>query len=209
MNSKTPLLAIALFAWTAAGVDATAGEPLRPHLETRHGARQLIVDGKPFLILGGELHNSSSSSRDYMKPIWPRLAEKRLNTVVGAVCWELIEPEEGKFDFTSADNFIEDARENRMRVVFLWFASWKNGVSSYMPYWVKTNAQRFPWVKNSAGKTLDILSTFSDGSFDEATQRDGVWAPGRRLNGDETDHNRRWQSIRSFGIYRHTVFQRN
>jgi beta-galactosidase GanA len=204
---KTLSLALA-FATTSVFAGA-ASDLSRPHLETRHGARQLIVDGKPFLVLGGELRNSSSSSREYMKRIWPQLVEKRLNTVVGAVTWELIEPEEGKFDFTSVDNFIEDARANRLHIVFLWFASWKNGLSSYPPFWVKTNPQRFPWVKNSAGKTLDILSTFSDGSFDEATQRDGVWAPGRRLNGDETDHNRRWQSIRSFGIYRHTVFQRN
>jgi hypothetical protein len=47
------------------------------------------------------------------------------------------------------------------------------------------------------------------GSFDETAQRDGHWVPGRRLNGDETDHNRRWQNMRSFGIYRYRVFQRD
>jgi beta-galactosidase GanA len=150
----------------ALAASAAASDLSRPHLENRHGVRQLVVDGKPFLILGGELHNSSSSSREYMKRVWPQLVEKKLNTVVGAVCWELIEPEEGKFDFTSVDQFIEDARESHMRVVFLWFASWKNGLSSYPPYWVKTNPRRFPWVKNSAGKTLDILSTFSDATRD-------------------------------------------
>jgi hypothetical protein len=164
MKSSSRVVAAALLLTLAAS--ASPSELSWPHLETRHGVRQLVVDGKPFLILGGELRNSSSSSRDYMRRVWPQLVEKRLNTVVGAVTWELIEPEEGKFDFTSVDNFIEDARENHLHVVFLWFASWKNGLSSYPPYWVKTNPQRFPWVKNSAGKTLDILSTFSDATRD-------------------------------------------
>jgi hypothetical protein len=31
---------------------------------------------------------------------------------------------------------------------------------------MKTNPQRFPWVKNRAGKTLDILSTFGDATRD-------------------------------------------
>ena len=94
---------------------------------------QLIVDGKPFLILGGELHNSSSSSLDYMKPIWLKLAGMGLNTVVTPLSWELIEPNEGAFDFTLVDGLLAQAREEHERVVFLWLASWKNGMSSYAP----------------------------------------------------------------------------
>ncbi|MGH7991138.1 MAG: beta-galactosidase [Limisphaerales bacterium] len=111
-----------------------AGEPSRPHLETRHGVRQLVVDGKPFLILGGELHNSSSSSSNYMATVWPRLVEQHLNTVLAAVSWELIEPEEGKFDFSTVDSLIAGARQHQMHLVLLWFGSWKNGQSSYAPY---------------------------------------------------------------------------
>lgn len=161
MKKILSAIAIAICASTFAASQNSA-----PHLETRHRVRQLVVDGKPFLILGGELRNSSSSSREYMKRVWPQLVEKKLNTVLGAVSWELIEPEEGKFNFTSVDSFIEDARQNHMKVVFLWFGSWKNGLSSYQPYWVKANPQRFPWVKNQAGKTLDILSTFADSTRD-------------------------------------------
>jgi len=133
-----------------------------PHLEKKGTATQLIVDGRPFLILGGELHNSSSSSLAYMKPIWPKLAKMNLNTVLTPVSWELIEPAEGKFDFTLVDGLIRGARQNNLHLVFLWFGSWKNSMSSYAPAWVKTDSQRFPRAKSSEGKSLQILSPFSD-----------------------------------------------
>ena len=104
-----------------------------PHLQTQGTATQLIVDGKPLLMLAGELHNSSASSLQYMKPIWPRLAAMHLNTVLATVSWELIEPEEGRFDFTLVDGLIQDARSHNLHLVFLWFGSWKNGMSSYIP----------------------------------------------------------------------------
>jgi GH35 family endo-1,4-beta-xylanase len=113
MTLKTNLLAICVAlaaAHLASPETAQAAADLsRPHLETRHGARQLVVDGKPFLILAGELHNSSSSSREYMKAIWPQLAQRNLNTVLAVVTWELIEPQEGRFDFTSVDDCIPEA----------------------------------------------------------------------------------------------------
>src|SRR5688572_211318 len=62
-----------------------------PHLRKQGAATQLIVDGAPFLVLGGELGNSSSSSLEYMRPIWPKLAALNLNTVLVPVYWELIE----------------------------------------------------------------------------------------------------------------------
>ena len=133
-----------------------------PHLEKRGSAIQLIVDGKPFLILGGELHNSSSSSIAYMKPIWPQLLGLHLNTVLAPVSWELIEPEEGKFDFTTVDGLIDDARKNNLRLVFLWFGSWKNTYSSYVPEWIKRNTERFPRVQMSDGRGTERLSPFAD-----------------------------------------------
>lgn len=130
-----------------------------PHLETHGSVQQLVIDGKPFLILGGELHNSSSSSLDYMKPIWPKLAAMNLNTVVTPLSWELIEPEEGKYDFSLVDGLLSQARENHERIVFLWLASWKNGMSSYPPVWVKRDTKRYPRVVID-GNEVNILSTF-------------------------------------------------
>jgi hypothetical protein len=133
-----------------------------PHLQKNGHATQLMVDGKPLLVLGGEVRSSDSSSVDYMKPIWPELAAAHLNTVLAPVTWQQIEPEEGRFDFTVLDALLRDARSNNLRLVLLWFGSWKNGVSSYTPVWVEKDPARFPLVQNSSGQFLGVLSTFSE-----------------------------------------------
>lgn len=90
-----------------------------PHLIKSGNSNQLIVNGKPFLILGGELHNSSTSSAAYMQPIWSRMAQKNLNTVIAPVYWELIEPQEGKFNFNLVDSMILGARKQNLHLVIL------------------------------------------------------------------------------------------
>jgi hypothetical protein len=129
-----------------------------PHFEKSSSTTLLIVDGKPFLVLGGELHNSSSTSREYMKKYWPVLQNSGMNTVLAAVEWALVEPEENKFDFTVVDDLIADARAHDLRLILLWFGAWKNGQSHYMPGWVKQDFKRFPRVKAENGKSLEILS---------------------------------------------------
>jgi len=137
-----------------------------PHLRKQGTATQMIVDGKPFLMLAGELRNSSGSSLEYLKPVWPRLAAAHLNTVLTAVYWELLEPKEGQFDFTLVDGAIQGAQENHLKVVFLWFGSWKNGVSSYPPAWVKSDQNRFARVQDKDGKGIETLSTLSTANRD-------------------------------------------
>jgi len=134
----------------------------QPHLEKHGTATQLIVDGKPFLVLAGELANTASSSLEYMKPVWPLLVKVNLNTVLTGMAWAWIEPEEGKFDFNVVDGLIQEARRNNLHIVFLWFASWKNGISSFAPAWVKANQDRFPRVQIKSGQSIEVLSTLSE-----------------------------------------------
>ena len=132
-----------------------------PHLERRGHATQLIVDGKPFLILGGELGNSTASNGEAMKGVWPKLQAMHLNTVLAPAYWELIEPREGQFDFASVDGLIGDARAHDKHLVLLWFGTWKNSMSSYVPSWAKRDTQRFARTKGSDGRAQEIISASS------------------------------------------------
>ncbi len=130
-----------------------------PHLRTQGTAKQLIVDGQPFLVRGGELGNSSGEP-DFLRPSWPKLKAMNLNAVVAPVYWDVIEPQEGKFDFALVDGLLADARANDMRLVLLWFGSWKNSMSCYAPAWVKADATRFPRSQDSMGRGMELLSPF-------------------------------------------------
>jgi hypothetical protein len=143
--------------------------PQIPRLERRGQATQLIVDGAPWLILGGETANTASSDLAYMKTVWPQLARLNLNTVLVAIAWSWVEPAEGVFDFTLIDGLLDGARQNNLRVVFLWFGSWKNGISSFVPAWVKADQQRFPRVQIKGGASIEVLSTLSEANREADT----------------------------------------
>jgi Domain of unknown function (DUF5597)/Beta-galactosidase len=141
-----------------------------PHLEKRGAATQLIVDGKPFLILGGELRGTASSGLGFMDTVWPKMSRLNLNTVLLALGWDWIEPKEGTFDFTLVDGLIAGARKHDKHIVFLWFGSWKNGMSSFAPPWVKADQERFPRVSVQDGQTVEILSQFSRNNLEADTR---------------------------------------
>jgi len=132
-----------------------------PRLVRNDNYFQLLVDDQPYLIFGGELGNSSASSDEYMRPIWPKLKAMNLNTVIAPVYWELIEPAEGKFDFSLLDSLGKNARLNKMKLVLLWFGSWKNSMSCYAPGWVKTNTKRFPRSVDKNGVKQEIITPFN------------------------------------------------
>jgi hypothetical protein len=135
-----------------------------PHLEKQGSATHLVVEGTPFLLISGELHNSTCGGFKYMRPIWNQLAKKNLNSVIASVSWELVEPEAGKFDFALVDSIIAGAKKENLKLVLIWFASWKNGGSIYMPSWIKSDYKKYPRVKDERGNSLEILSTFGNAS---------------------------------------------
>jgi len=131
-----------------------------PQLRKEGNITRLYVDGKPFVMVAGELHNSSSSNLTFLAPIFPKLKEMGLNTVIASIAWEQFEPQEGKFDYTLIDGIISQARENNLKLCILWFASWKNGLSTYTPLWVKKDSKRFFKLKQSNGTTGEVISSF-------------------------------------------------
>lgn len=153
---------LTLFIGILAGSPSFAQDP---HLRGTGASTQLIVDGEPYLMLGGEFGNSTASSLDYMQPIWPKLEQMNVNTVLAPVYWELIEPEEGEFNFRLLDGLLEQARAHDMKLVLLWFGSWKNSMSSYVPEWVKRDQERFPRARRPDGTPMEMLSPFYESNM--------------------------------------------
>jgi beta-galactosidase GanA len=142
---------------------ANAAEPL-PQLVAKDGRHALMVDGAPFLMLAAQAHNSSNYPRALPK-VWAAVKDMHANTLEIPVAWEQIEPQEGKFDFSYVDTLIKQARENKVRLVLLWFATWKNTSPSYAPEWVKFNNQRFPRMLDKDGKSIYCLSPHGEETF--------------------------------------------
>lgn len=166
MSKKSAVIACFCLSVACAGGRTRQPPSEAPHLETQGAATRLIVDGRPFLMLAGELGNSTASDLGYLRKHWPRLQALHLNTVLAPVYWELVEPQEGQFEFALVDGLIEDARAHGLRLVLLWFGSWKNSMSSYAPAWVKRDQERFPRARTSDGRALEILSPFHEANRD-------------------------------------------
>jgi hypothetical protein len=133
-----------------------------PHLARSGTATQLIVGGKPFIMLAGEVHNPNSSSLAFMESMWPHLVSLHLNTVLLPIAWEMIEPQEGEFCFDLVDGLIQAARQHGLKLVPLWFGTWKNGRSTYVPAWVKTDMERFGRLQEVTGQNTSVISSLSE-----------------------------------------------
>jgi hypothetical protein len=133
-----------------------------PHVDkTSNGAYRLMVDGQPYLVLGAQVHNSSGWPEE-LDHAWPLYERLHANTAEIPVYWEVIEPQPGKFDFTSVDRILAGARSHNLRLVLLWFATWKNGEMDYVPQWVKDDTTRFPRMRDRAGDQIRVLSPIGE-----------------------------------------------
>ena len=122
---------------------------------------RIVANGKPMLMIGGELGNSSASTPDDVKRTFSHLHQMGLNTVLVPLSWELIEPQEGAFDMSSLDTILNEARLNELKVVLLWFGAWKNSMSCYAPEWFKRDLKRFPRAHTPEGKPVEEASSLS------------------------------------------------
>jgi beta-galactosidase GanA len=136
-----------------------------PRLVERDGRYALMVDDAPYLILGAQTNNSSNYPA-LLPKVWPVVEKMHANTLVIPVAWEQVEPEEGTFDFSFVDTLITEARKRDLRLVLLWFATWKNNGPNYAPEWVKLDNARFPRVITSDGETLNSLSPLFQSTLD-------------------------------------------
>jgi hypothetical protein len=131
-----------------------------PRLVQKDGRYALLVDGKPYLILGGQIHNSSGWPSE-LPQVWKSMADLHANTVAAPVYWEQLEPQQGHFDFSNVDPIVRGARAHNLHVILLWFGTWKNGNNHYTPSWVKADTKRYPRMIRADGEPIDVLSANS------------------------------------------------
>jgi len=136
-----------------------------PRFVEKDGRSALLVDGQPYLMLGGQVHNSSGWPSE-LPAVWKSLAELHANTVEAPVYWEQMEPQPGQFNWDNVDAIVKGAREHDLHVVLLWFGTWKNGNMHYVPEWIKTDTKRYPRVIRADGEPIDVLSANSRSNLD-------------------------------------------
>ena len=138
-----------------------ASSQAQPKLEKKGNTAHIVAEGKPMLMIGGEMGNSSASTLKDVQQYFAHLQRLGLNTVLAPVSWELIEPREGEFDMTTLDNLLTEARRHDLKLVLLWFGAWKNSMSCYAPEWFKRDVKRFPRTHTLDGKPVEEASSLS------------------------------------------------
>jgi beta-galactosidase GanA len=164
-----PGISILLPAVLAATLFAQVKESPIPRLVQKDGRYALFVDGAPFLMLGAQVHNSSAWP-EVLPKVWPAMEYLHVNTVEAPVYWEQFEPRQGQFDYSVVDTLLAQAREHRLRLVILWFGTWKNGSQHYMPEWMKLAPERYPHMVDKNGRPVDSPSPYAAASL-EADKR--------------------------------------
>jgi hypothetical protein len=128
-----------------------------PQIVEKNGRHTLMVDGQPFFMLGGQVHNSSAWP-GMMPQVWHAVKTINANTLEIPIYWEQIEPQPGKFDFSLLDTLLKQGHEHNVRLVLLWFATWKNGSSHYIPEWMKHEPVKYPVIVGKNGQPVDSPS---------------------------------------------------
>ena len=153
ISMRHQILVFIIVIFSIVSLYAQSTDPSLPHLVHKNGRHALIVDGQPFFMLGGQAHNSSAWP-GLLTQVWSTIEAMHANTLEIPIYWQQIEPEEGTFDFSVLDTIIKQARERDVRLVLLWFATWKNGNTDYTPNWVKLNPKKYPHIVGRDGEIV-------------------------------------------------------
>ncbi len=130
-----------------------------PRIVEKDGRYALLVDGSPYLMLGAQVNNSSAWP-SMLPKVWPAIEYMHANTVEMPIYWEQFEPEQGRFDYSVMDTLLSQARAHHVRLILLWFGTWKNGSPHYMPGWMKAAPDRYPRLIGADGHPVDSASPY-------------------------------------------------
>jgi hypothetical protein len=187
-----------------------------PRLVQKDGRFALFVDDAPFLILGVEDQDLGLESTWPQHPKdWANMEYLHANTIEIPIYWDQIEPQQGQFDFSSIDRLLSEARQHDVRLVLLWFATWKNGSQHYMPDWMLTDPVRYFHELNRNGEAVDSPSPFATASLEaDKTAFAAVMGHLKAADPQRTvimvqveNEPGSWQSVRDFSPAAQKVFE--
>ncbi|MCF7668186.1 MAG: DUF5597 domain-containing protein [Verrucomicrobia bacterium] len=143
------------------------------YLKKQGSATQLIVDGKPFLMLGVETTNKlleDVSDLEYLDENLQMYRDAGVNTVLIPVAWYSFEPEEDRYDYTMIDALIDGCRRHDLKLIVLWFGAIKNGGLHFAPDWVRDDTERFFRALKPDGSETFAVSPFCRAALEEDTE---------------------------------------
>jgi hypothetical protein len=159
------VLAAVVAACAVVPIQAQVKERPIPRIVEKDGRYALFVDDAPYLMLGAQVHNSSSWPAELPK-VWPAMEYLHVNTVEMPVYWEQFEPRPGVYDTAPIDTLLAEARQHQVHLVILWFGTWKNGSQHYMPEWMKLDTVKYPHAIGKNGDAVDSPSPFAAASLE-------------------------------------------
>ena len=165
MKFTSAVLATLIATSLAIALRAQVQERPIPRIVKKDGRFALFVDDAPYLMLGAQVHNSSTWP-NMLPKVWPAMEYINVNTVEMPIYWEQFEPRQGQYDYTTIDTVLEQARQHHLRLVLLWFGTWKNGSQHYMPEWMKLAPDRYPHMVDKNGQAVDSPSPFAAASLE-------------------------------------------
>lgn len=129
-----------------------------PYIEFKN-TPHFVVNDQPFLALAGEVHNSSCSSMTYFEEkVLSRIQDIPLNTLLLPIYFEDVEKEEGVYCIEKVQQMIDRCRQYDYKIIFLWYGLWKNGLSTYIPQWMKLDRDTYPFCRQENQKPLYTIS---------------------------------------------------
>ena len=142
-----------------------AQDAAMPQIRKTDGRYQFYVDGKPFMMLGGQVGNGTHLAGQ-LTATWPIYKNYGANTMEFPVYWRDVEPVEGQFDFTNVQAIVRQAQASGLHLIPVWFATWKGGTfDRYIPQWVLDNKTRFPRATFADGKEAQVLSPWGEATL--------------------------------------------
>jgi len=165
MKFTSAVLATLIATSLAIALRAQVQERPIPRIVKKDGRFALFVDDAPYLMLGAQVHNSSTWP-NMLPKVWPAMEYLNVNTVEMPIYWEQFEPWQGQYDYTTIDTVLEQARQHHLRLVLLWFGTWKNGSQHYMPEWMKLAPDHYPHMVDKNGQAVDSPSPFAAASLE-------------------------------------------